>query len=213
MSDLFHKDAQLGFIEKCFMTMIAADRHTYQILTKRPHRMAEFSKVFYGLFGFMIPPHIWLGTSIEDNSTTYRINELRKVKGYTRFISFEPLLEKLHEVNLRNIDWAIIGGESGPNYRRVEEEWVWDLIKQCRRQGVKIFFKQWGGARPKSGGREIRGRTFDEFPQVKPLKAAHKRKIKALQTKLKEIKEIQKQNRTIAPVLQAGKIRAKHILV
>ena len=197
MSDLFHEDAQMGFIEKCFMTMIAADHHTYQILTKRPHKMAEFSKIFYNLFGFTIPPHIWLGTSIEDNNTTYRIDELRKVRGYTRFISFEPLLEKLYKVSLKNIDWVIIGGESGPNYRKVEEEWIWDLIKQCKKHKVKVFFKQWGGLRPKSGGREIHGRVFDEFPKTKPVKADHKKKIATLQTRLGDGTVKNKRSRTL----------------
>ena len=206
MSDLFHEEAQMEFIEKCFMTMVAADHHIYQILTKRPHKMAEFSKLFYDLFGFTIPSHIWLGTSIEDNNTTHRIDELRKVKGYTRFISFEPLLEKLHKINLKNIDWAIIGGESGPNYRRVEEEWVWDLIKQCKKQKVKVFFKQWGGPRPKSGGREIRGRTFDEFPKVKPVKTSHKKKIETLQMKLNGIREKQMKIQTITPVIKTRKL-------
>lgn len=189
MSDLFHEEAKMDFIERCFMTMISADRHIYQILTKRPHKMAEFSKLFYNLFGFTVPPQIWMGTSIEDNNTLYRIDELRKVKCYTRFISFEPLLEKLDKVNLKNIDWAIIGGESGPKYRQVEEEWVWDLIKQCKKQKVKVFFKQWGGPRPKSGGREIRGKIFDQFPKTKSTKVSHIKKIEALQEKLDEFRE------------------------
>ena len=189
MSDLFHEEVKMDFVERCFMTMISADRHIYQILTKRPHKMAEFSKLFYDLFRFTVPPQIWMGTSIEDNNTLYRIDELRKVKCYTRFISFEPLLEKLDKVDLKNIDWAIIGGESGPKYRPVEEEWVWDLIKQCKKQKVKVFFKQWGGPRPKSGGREIRGKIFDQFPKNKPIKVSHIKKIKALQEKLDEFRE------------------------
>ena len=184
MSDLFHEKAEFGFIERSFMTMFAANWHTYQILTKRPDKMAEFSKTFYKLFRFPIPSHIWMGTSIEDNISLRRIKDLRQVKCYSRFISFEPLLEKLHKINLKDIDWAIIGGESGPKHRPMEEEWAWDLIKQCKKQKVKVFFKQWGGARPKSGGRIIRGKTFDQFAKTKPLKMLHQKKFDRLKSQL-----------------------------
>ena len=205
MSDLFHEDAEMGFIEKSFMTMLAANWHTYQILTKRPDKMAEFSRIFYKLFGFPIPPHIWMGTSIEDNVSLFRIKELRKVKCYNRFISFEPLLEKLDKVNLKNIDWAIIGGESGPHYRPVKEDWIWDLIKQCKKQKVKVFFKQWGGPRPKSGGRMIRGKIISEFPNQKPLKITHQTKIDKLRKNLEttESKKPRKQNLKIVPMIHA----------
>lgn len=189
MSDLFHEKAEAGFIEKCFMTMFYADWHTYQILTKRPDKMAEFSKTFFKLFGIPMPPHVWMGTSVENNSTLDRINDLRRVKCYSRFVSFEPLLEKLDDVNLKNIDWAIIGGESGPKYREVKEEWIWDLIKQCKKQKVKVFFKQWGGPRPKSGGRIIRGKTFDQFPKLKSLKTTHQNRLEKLQDNLEELFE------------------------
>lgn len=182
MSDLFHEKAEFGFIERSFMTMFAANWHTYQILTKRPDKMAEFSKMFYKFFRFPIPSHIWMGTSIEDNASLHRIKNLRQVKCYSRFISFEPLLEKLKNVNLKDIDWAIIGGESGPKHRPMEEEWAWDLIKQCKKQKVKVFFKQWGGARSKSGGRIIKGKTFDEFAKTKPLKIIHQKKFEKLKT-------------------------------
>src|SRR2546422_853701 len=180
MSDLFHEEAEMSFIEKCFMTMISADWHNYQILTKRPQKMVEFSRLFYKFFGFPIPPYIWMGVSVENNDTLLRIDHLRKVKCHTRFISFEPLLEKLDCVNLKNIDWAIIGGESGPNYRNIEEEWILDLIKQCKKQQVRVFFKQWGGPRPKSGGRVIRGKTYDQFPKLNSLKVAHQKKFEKL---------------------------------
>lgn len=184
MSDLFHEDADMGFIEKCFMTMFTADRHTYQILTKRPDKMAEFTKLFFRLFGFPIPPHIWMGTSIENNDTTFRLEQLRAVKCYNRFVSFEPLLEKLDRINLSKIDWAIIGGESGPNYRAVEKDWILDLIKQCKKQKVQVFFKQWGGPRPKSGGRVINGKTYDQFPKLKLLKTTHQKKFEKLKNGL-----------------------------
>lgn len=184
MSDLFHEQSEMGFIEKCFMTMISANWHTYQILTKRPEKMVSFSNMFKNLFGFPIPPNIWMGTSVENNVTLSRIDDLRKVKCYVRFVSFEPLLETLHDVNLQNIDWAIIGGESGSNYRLMKEEWAWDLIKQCRKQKVKVFFKQWGGPRPKSGGRLIKGKTFDQFPKIQPLAVEHKKKFIQLREQL-----------------------------
>ncbi len=184
MSDLFHEEADMGFVEKCFMTMFLADWHTYQVLTKRPQKMAEFTKLFFKLYGFSIPPHIWMGTSIENNDTTSRLDYLRNVKCYTRFVSFEPLLEKLDPINLKNIDWAIIGGESGPNYRPIEEDWILDLIKQCKKQKVSVFFKQWGGPRPKSGGREIKGKTYDQYPKLKPLKIIHQKKFNKIKEKL-----------------------------
>ena len=170
MSDLFHKDAKMEFIASCFDTMTRADWHEYQILTKRPRKMAEFSKLFRSFYGFQIPNNIWMGTSIEDNLTTWRIKELRKVKSYIRFISFEPLLEEIGSVDLSGIDWAIIGGESGHHHRPVKKEWIEGLIKQCKKQKVKVFFKQWGGSRPKSGGRTINGRKYSEYPGLKPMK-------------------------------------------
>lgn len=168
MSDLFHEDAEMEFVGRCFLTMVRADWHIYQVLTKRPQKMREFSKIFYGYFKSWIPKHIWMGVSVEDNDTTWRISELRRVKCAMRFVSFEPLLEDIRDVDLRRIDWAIIGGESGHRYRAVEEEWVRSLIEQCIRQNVRVFFKQWGGPRPKSGGRRIDGRTYDQFPDTKP---------------------------------------------
>ena len=169
MSDLFHEDATMEFVAKCFDTMTRANWHVYQVLTKRPQKMAEFSELFYSYFRFQIPNNIWMGTSVEDNQTTWRIKELRKVKCYTRFISFEPLLEEINKVNLSGIDWVIIGGESGHHHRSVEKEWVQGLIEQCKKQNVKVFFKQWGGLRPKSGGRTINGKTYSEYPKTKQI--------------------------------------------
>ena len=169
MSDLFHENAKMEFVARCFNTMTIANWHIYQILTKRPKKMAEFSNMFYSYFGFQIPNNIWMGTSVEDNQTTWRIKELRKVKCYTRFVSFEPLLEDIDKINLTGIDWAIIGGESGHHYRPIQEEWIQGLIEQCEKQNVKVFFKQWGGLRPKSRGRIINNRTYDEYPKTKPV--------------------------------------------
>jgi len=166
MSDLFHEKATIGFIKKCFATMIRANHHTYQVLTKRPEKMREFSCLFHGWCGSTIPSHIWMGVSVENKGTVWRIDELRKVDCKSRFISFEPLLGEIGRVDLTGIDWAIIGGESGVGYREVKGEWISNLIRECEEQNVPVFFKQWGGIRPKSNGREINGRTYDCYPMI-----------------------------------------------
>ena len=166
MSDLFHEKSAFEFTMQCFLTMLQAKQHTYQILTKRPARMAEFSSLFADYFSTAIPPHIWMGTSVESSGYTDRIDEIRKVKCHTRFISFEPLLGPINDVDLSGIHWAIIGGESGPRHRPVREEWIRGLINTCKSQNVPVFFKQWGGIRPKAGGRTIDGRTYDGYPTV-----------------------------------------------
>ena len=166
MSDLFHEEVEDEFVARCFDTMIRADWHVYQVLTKRPERMAAFSKTFKKRSGFPVPDHIWLGTSVEDNETVFRIRQLRKAACRVRFVSFEPLLGAIRDVDLSGIDWAIIGGESGRGYRPVEGDWIRGLIRQCKRQKVKVFFKQWGGPRPKSGGRRIDGRTYSQYPEL-----------------------------------------------
>lgn len=174
MSDLFHENASDDFIRKCFLVMIKANQHTYQVLTKRPEKMKKFSYLFTKEFNCGIPPHIWMGVSVENQNYDWRIEELRRVECSTRFISFEPLLGPIENVELKGIDWAIIGGESGYGYRPVKDEWVRSLIKQCKKQNVSVFFKQWGGIRPKSGGREIDGRIYDEYPTIKYTKQAQK---------------------------------------
>ena len=168
MSDLFHEESDYAFVGRCFHTMLQARHHTYQVLTKRPARMAEFSGMFEAHYGFPVPPHIWMGTSVEDNRAVPRIAELRGVRCATRFVSFEPLLERIRRVSLRGIDWAIIGGESGPRYRPVDPEWVDSLIGQCRRAGVEVFFKQWGGRTPKANGRLVHGRAIGGYPSTRP---------------------------------------------
>jgi len=166
MSDLFHENSIFEFTGKCFAMMIQADHHDYQVLTKRPKRMAEFSDLFFKYFGHKIPNFMWMGTSIESKQYTSRIKELRKVKCHTRFISFEPLLESVGKVNLKGIDWAIIGGESGHHFREVKKEWIEEIIEQCKEQEVPVFFKQWGGFRPKAGGRTINRRKYSEYPKI-----------------------------------------------
>lgn len=170
MSDLFHENSRMEFIANCFNTMIKADWHMYQVLTKRSHIMIEFSELFESYFGSKIPPHIWMGVSVENEDHVWRIDELRKVRCKTRFLSIEPLIGSVGKINLKGIDWVIIGGESGPRYREVKKEWILDIIKQCKKQKVSVFFKQWGGVRPKSKGRIIDGRTYSEYPKVKEIK-------------------------------------------
>ena len=159
MSDLFHESMPEDFLKACFDIMETADWHIYQILTKRPHRMLSFVKN-YG----KVPDHIWLGTSVELAMYKSRIDILKQTSAKTRFISFEPLLGAIGEVNLQGISWAIVGGESGPNYRPIEREWIVELRKQCKRQGVAFFFKQWGGRTAKAGGRTLDGREWNEYP-------------------------------------------------
>lgn len=171
MSDLFHEKSTFEFTGQCFSTMIQADQHDYQILTKRPRRMAEFSELFFKYFGHKIPNFMWMGVSIENKNYVSRINDLRKVKCHTRFISFEPLLDSVGKVNLRGIDWAIIGGESGHNYRPVEKKWIEEIIDQCEEQEVAVFFKQWGGFRPKAGGRIINRKKYSDYPKIKKRNA------------------------------------------
>lgn len=188
MSDLFHEKSEMEFVGKCFFTMIKADWHIYQVLTKRPNKMFEFSQLFEKYFGFQIPSHIWMGTSVENNNTTWRIDDLRKVRSSMKFISFEPLLEEIDPVDLTGIDWAIIGGESGYHYRPVQKEWIVSLIKQCKKQDVKVFFKQWGGVRPKSGGRTLNGRKYSAYPKSKPNSPVHLMKME----KIKQLDKITK---------------------
>jgi protein gp37 len=125
--------------------------------------MRQFTNDYYK----KVLPNVWLGTSIENDKVLYRLNELKKVKAAIRFVSFEPLLGPVGEVDLRLIHWAIVGGESGPHHRPIKEEWIHEIRRQCRKYGVAFFFKQWGGLTSKSGGRTLDGRIYDEYPNVK----------------------------------------------
>lgn len=166
MSDLFHEQARMEFIARCFDVMSKADWHQYQVLTKRSKIMSEFADLFYRYFGYFIPAHIWMGVSVENADYVSRIDDLRETKCNTRFISFEPLIGSVGKIDLTNIDWAIIGGESGYGFRPVRKEWILEIIEQCKKQNVAVFFKQWGGIRPKSGGRDLDGKTYDEYPII-----------------------------------------------
>lgn len=160
MSDLFHTDVPADFIAAVWKTMESTPRHTYQILTKRPDRMAEV----LSNREFKILRNVWLGTSVEDDRVLYRLDELRKVPATIRFASFEPLIGSAAGASLEGIHWAIVGGESGPQARRMDPEWVHEIERMCRGTGTAFFFKQWGGSNKKAAGRELNGRTYDEMP-------------------------------------------------
>jgi protein gp37 len=162
MSDLFHKEVPFEFIDRVFDTMEEADWHTYQVLTKRSSRMRDFLRSRYSAGA--TPAHIWCGVSIEDASATARLRHLRQAPAVTRFLSIEPLLGPIGPIDLSGISWVIVGGESGPGARKIDAAWVREVRDQCVAQGVAFFFKQWGGFRPKSGGRELDGREWNEFP-------------------------------------------------
>jgi len=159
MSDLFHPDVPLDFIRRVFGVMADAPEHTYQILTKRSRRLRNVSE------GLDWPDNVWMGVSVETERYAFRIDHLRQVGAKVRFLSAEPLLGALPDLDLTGIDWLIAGGESGPGARRMEEEWVRDLRDQCGSAGVAFFFKQWGGRTPKANGRDLDGKHHDEMPQ------------------------------------------------
>jgi protein gp37 len=160
MSDLFHEAVPDEFIAKVWEVMAACPQHHFQVLTKRPARMAALFK--NGLLTNLL--NVWLGTSVENEEVADRIGELSQIVGATLFISFEPLIGRINDVDLTKIHWAIIGGESGPRARPMEPEWVERLFDICRRDDVAFFFKQWGGRNKKASGRELHGRTYDEYP-------------------------------------------------
>lgn len=168
MSDLFHKKIKRNHLDKIFQVMEETGHHTYQVLTKRSSLMLQYVRARYD--GNEVPEHIWLGVSVEDAARKKRIEHLRQINSRFRFISFEPLLESIGTVNLDGIAWAIVGGESGPRARPMQESWVIDLHKQCKKSRTAFFFKQWGGLRPKSGGRLLKKKEWNEFPKQKSRK-------------------------------------------
>jgi protein gp37 len=158
MSDLFHNDVPLSFIQKVFEVMNKTPQHTYQVLTKRAERLYELhDKLSW-------TTNIWMGVSVENEKVMDRIDFLRETNARVKFLSCEPLIGPLPNMNLENIQWLIAGGESGRKARPMKEAWVWDIRQQCAEQGVAFFFKQWGGVNKKKTGRELGGRTYDEMP-------------------------------------------------
>lgn len=164
MSDLFHKEVPITFIDLVFDTMEKADWHTYQVLTKRSSLLVRYLRRRYG--EGQAPTHIWLGVSVEDKRNAVRLRHLQTAQASVKFVSFEPLIGSVGLIDLKGIDWAIVGGESGPRARSMEEEWAIEICDQCKRDEVAFFFKQWGGIRPKSGGRVLKGREWNEYPKT-----------------------------------------------
>jgi protein gp37 len=184
MSDLFQEDIPASYVRMVFEVMAMADWHVYQVLTKRAERMRMLTR---SLPAHCVGrDHVWLGVSVEDRKYGVpRIDELREAQASVRFLSVEPLLEDLGELDLAEIDWVIVGGESGPGARPMREEWVRSVRDQCRAAGIPFFFKQWGGTRKKAAGRVLDGRTYDEFPATAgaapPSAQERQRRASALQ--------------------------------
>lgn len=185
MSDLFHKDIPESFVREVFEVMLRVDRHVYQILTKRPARAARFFNEKHNdlVPGDRLPDHIWIGTSVENQEVDYRIRHLTAVPASVRFLSCEPLIGSLDlspflahrngrgagPADGDHIHWVIVGGESGPGNRDIDQEWVRLLRDQCLDAGIPFFFKQWGGWTPKANGRTLDGETWNQMPQVGPV--------------------------------------------
>lgn len=166
MSDLFHERVPLSFVQRVFEVMVECERHVFQILTKRHDRLVDLAP------SLPWPNHVWMGVSIENRRWVERADALRTVPAAVRFISAEPLLGPLDGLDLSRIDWLIAGGESGPGHRPVHLEWLRQLRDQCAAAGVPFFFKQWGGIRPKAGGRDLDGRVYSEMPGTGTVLAA-----------------------------------------
>jgi len=160
MSDLFHVKVPLPFIQRVFATMNQCPQHTFQVLTKRAELLEDYSDQLTWT------DNIWMGVSVEDERVSYRIDHLRNSGAHIKFLSLEPLIGPLPNLNLTGIDWVIVGGESGRKPRPMNPEWVLDIQQQCEAAGVAFFFKQWGGMNKKAAGRELNGRTYDEMPML-----------------------------------------------
>jgi protein gp37 len=160
MSDLFHQEVPLEFIQRVFEVMRQASWHTYQILTKRSGRLCELNDFIDW------PVHVWMGVSVENSDYRFRIGQLRQTGAKVKFLSLEPLLGPLPGINLEGIDWVIVGGESGPHARPMKKDWVIDIKQQCQSADVPFFFKQWGGVHRKHNGRTLQGRTWDQMPVI-----------------------------------------------
>lgn len=159
MSDLFHEKVPLQFVQRIFAVMRQAHWHQFQILTKRSDRLAELnSKLDW-------PDNVWMGVSVENEKYKFRIDHLRHTNAAIKFLSLEPLLGALGNLDLSSIDWVITGGESGPRARPIKREWVMEIKRQCKKAEVPFFFKQWGGVNKKKTGRILQGRTWDEMPR------------------------------------------------
>jgi protein gp37 len=164
MSDLFHEDVPIGFIKQVFEIMRNAYWHKFQVLTKRSERLAALESQL------VWAPNIWMGVSVENQDYESRINDLKKTKAAVKYISFEPLLGPISNVNFESIDWVIVGGESGPKARPIQDEWVFQIRDSCINSNIPFFFKQWGGTRRKKSGRLLQGRVWDEMPVANEMR-------------------------------------------
>jgi len=162
MSDLFHAKVPISFVRDIFEVIAATPQHTYQVLTKRSHRMARIASQLDW------PQNLWMGVSVENQDVVDRIDHLRQVPAAVRFLSCEPLIGPIEALNLDGIHWVIVGGESGPNHRPMESGWVESIRDQCLEAEVPFFFKQWGGRTPKQNGRTLGGRIWDAMPSNVP---------------------------------------------
>jgi protein gp37 len=172
MSDLFHEDVPWEFVDRVFDVMAEASQHQFQVLTKRAERLQSFAS------SRDLPPNVWLGVSVESAAYRWRIDCLREVAASVRFLSIEPLLASVGALDLRRIDWVIVGGESGPHARPMEPEWVRDIRTQCLEARVPFFFKQWGGRQKHRTGRELDGRTWDDMPIGVPIPRPSTRRLR-----------------------------------
>ncbi len=165
MSDMFHKDVPIAFIQQVFKVMKENPQHVFQVLTKRADVLR-----YYDSEGWLEWTHnIWMGVSVEDSRVRHRIDLLRETGARVKFLSCEPLIGPLPDMNLNGIDWVIVGGESGRKPRPMKPEWVQDIKEQCQRSNTAFFFKQWGGTNKKAAGRELDGQTYDEMPSIEQL--------------------------------------------
>ena len=162
MSDLFHIDVPVGYIQKTFSVMKDNPQHIFQILTKRADILSIYDKEGYLDWS----DNIWMGVTVEEAKLVNRIDLLRETGARVKFLSCEPLLTDLPDLDLKNIDWVIVGGESGRSPRLIKEEWVLNIQKQCKSQLVAFYFKQWGGTNKKKNGRLLNGQTFSEMPKI-----------------------------------------------
>ncbi len=160
MGDLFHDEIPFDYIQKVFSVMERAHQHTFQLLTKRSERLRELSQ------DIEWPGNVWMGVTVEHSDYTFRMDDLRKTGALTKFLSLEPLLSALPSLDLSDIDWVVVGGESGPRARPMKREWVIDIRDQCKRAGVAFFFKQWGGTNRKKAGRLLDGKLYEEMPDI-----------------------------------------------
>lgn len=163
MSDLFHEDVPTNFIQEVFGIMADCPRHTFQVLTKRSQRLRDLAPILTW------STNIWMGVSVENNSVINRISDLQKIPAAIRFISFEPLLGPIKNFPTEGIGWVIVGGESGPNARKIDPTWIEPIFDTCRDYNIPFFFKQWGGTNKKKTGREFHGREYSERPEIHSL--------------------------------------------